>query len=36
MDPPGVRQEVANELYLAYLRDPDGNKFSRALSNAAG
>ena len=25
-DPPGVRQGVAGELYLAYLRDPDGNK----------
>jgi hypothetical protein len=25
-DPPGVRQGGAGELYLAYLRDPDGNK----------
>jgi catechol 2,3-dioxygenase-like lactoylglutathione lyase family enzyme len=27
-DPPGVRQGrlIADELYLAYLRDPDGNK----------
>ena len=25
-DPPGVRQGAAGELYLAYLRDPDGNK----------
>lgn len=25
-DPPGVRQGAADELYLAYLRDPDGNK----------
>lgn len=26
-DPPGVRQSAAGgELYLAYLRDPDGNK----------
>ena len=25
-DPPGVRQGSAGELYLAYLRDPDGNK----------
>ena len=25
-DPPGVRQAAAGELYLAYLRDPDGNK----------
>lgn len=25
-DPPGVRQGAARSLYLAYLRDPDGNK----------
>ena len=25
-EPPGVRQGGAGELYLAYLRDPDGNK----------
>lgn len=25
-DPPGVRQGSAGPLYLAYLRDPDGNK----------
>jgi catechol 2,3-dioxygenase-like lactoylglutathione lyase family enzyme len=25
-DPPGVRQGGFGELYLAYLRDPDGNK----------
>lgn len=25
-DPPGVRQSAAGALYLAYLRDPDGNK----------
>lgn len=25
-DPPGVRQSPAGGLYLAYLRDPDGNK----------
>ena len=25
-DPPGVRQNGAMSLYLAYLRDPDGNK----------
>jgi catechol 2,3-dioxygenase-like lactoylglutathione lyase family enzyme len=25
-DPPGVRGVVGNSLYLAYLRDPDGNK----------
>jgi catechol 2,3-dioxygenase-like lactoylglutathione lyase family enzyme len=25
-DPPGVRQGATGEMYLAYLRDPDGNK----------
>ena len=25
-DPPGIRQGAAGKLYLAYLRDPDGNK----------
>lgn len=25
-DPPGVRESAAGKLYLAYLRDPDGNK----------
>jgi catechol 2,3-dioxygenase-like lactoylglutathione lyase family enzyme len=25
-DPPGVRPSAVGELYLAYLRDPDGNK----------
>ena len=25
-DPPGVRENAAGALYLAYLRDPDGNK----------
>jgi catechol 2,3-dioxygenase-like lactoylglutathione lyase family enzyme len=25
-DPPGVRENPAMRLYLAYLRDPDGNK----------
>ncbi|MCQ8277998.1 VOC family protein [Acetobacteraceae bacterium KSS8] len=25
-DPPGVRQGVRGPVYLAYLRDPDGNK----------
>ena len=25
-DPPGVRAGAAGQLYLAYLRDPDGNK----------
>lgn len=25
-DPPGIRQTDAGPLYLAYMRDPDGNK----------
>ena len=25
-DPPGERQTTAGKIYLAYLRDPDGNK----------
>lgn len=25
-DPPGVRQGASGAIYLAYLRDPDGNK----------
>ena len=25
-DPPGVREGALGKLYLAYLRDPDGNK----------
>ena len=25
-DPPGVRQGATGQMYLAYLRDPDGNK----------
>jgi catechol 2,3-dioxygenase-like lactoylglutathione lyase family enzyme len=25
-DPPGIRQGPAGQLYLAYLRDPDGHK----------
>lgn len=25
-DPPGIRESAAGKLYLAYLRDPDGNK----------
>jgi catechol 2,3-dioxygenase-like lactoylglutathione lyase family enzyme len=25
-DPPGIRPGAASNLYLAYLRDPDGNK----------
>ena len=25
-DPPGVRENAGREIYLAYLRDPTGNK----------
>ena len=25
-DPPGIREGAAGKMYLAYLRDPDGNK----------
>jgi hypothetical protein len=25
-NPPGIRQSAAGKLFLAYLRDPDGNK----------
>ena len=25
-DPPGIRDNAAGKIYLAYLRDPDGNK----------
>jgi catechol 2,3-dioxygenase-like lactoylglutathione lyase family enzyme len=25
-NPPGVRESAGNKVYLAYLRDPDGNK----------
>jgi len=25
-DPPGIREGAAGQIYLAYLRDPDGNK----------
>ncbi len=34
-DPPGVRQGGAGPIYLAYLRDPDGNKLC-ALHRMAG
>lgn len=35
-DPPGVRQVMSRQLYLAYLRDPDGNKLcaNTAFQNA--
>ncbi|MDQ4419092.1 VOC family protein [Sphingobium sp. DEHP117] len=31
-DPPGVRQAAFGNLYLAYLRDPDGNKLCALYS----
>ncbi len=34
-DPPGVRESGLGALYLAYLRDPDGNKLC-ALHRMAG
>jgi catechol 2,3-dioxygenase-like lactoylglutathione lyase family enzyme len=34
-DPPGIRNTEAGSLYLAYLRDPDGNKLC-ALYRPAG
>ena len=30
-DPPGVRESASGNLYLAYLRDPDGNKLCALL-----
>ncbi|HUB15906.1 MAG TPA: VOC family protein [Acetobacteraceae bacterium] len=35
-DPPGVRQGAAGQMYLAYLRDPDGNKLCAFSRVAAG
>ena len=35
-DPPGVRQGSGGPLYLAYLRDPDGNKLCGLHRMAAG
>ena len=35
-DPPGVRQGAAGEMYLAYLRDPDGNKLCALYRKPAG
>jgi catechol 2,3-dioxygenase-like lactoylglutathione lyase family enzyme len=34
-DPPGVRQGAAGQMYLAYLRDPDGNKLCAFARMAA-
>jgi catechol 2,3-dioxygenase-like lactoylglutathione lyase family enzyme len=34
-DPPGVRQGGAGPMYLAYLRDPDGNKLCALCRMAA-
>ena len=35
-DPPGVRQGAAGRTYLAYLRDPDGNKLCALHRMPAG
>lgn len=35
-DPPGIRQGSAGEMYLAYLRDPDGNKLCALYRVPAG
>ena len=34
-DPPGFRQGPAGQIYLAYLRDPDGNKLVGVYRPAA-
>jgi catechol 2,3-dioxygenase-like lactoylglutathione lyase family enzyme len=34
-DPPGIRQGAAGQTYLAYLRDPDGNKLCALCRLAA-
>lgn len=34
-DPPGIRQGGAGPMYLAYLRDPDGNKLCAVCRMAA-
>ena len=33
-DPPGIRQGGAGPMYLAYLRDPDGNKLCAVQPHA--
>jgi catechol 2,3-dioxygenase-like lactoylglutathione lyase family enzyme len=35
-DPPGVRQGSSGNFYLAYLRDPDGNKLCAVYRMAGG
>lgn len=35
-DPPGVREGSAGKMYLAYLRDPDGNKLCALYRVPAG
>ena len=35
-DPPGIRNSPMGDLYLAYLRDPDGNKLCAVHRAAAG
>jgi catechol 2,3-dioxygenase-like lactoylglutathione lyase family enzyme len=34
-DPPGIRQTGGGAMYLAYIRDPDGNKLCAACRMAA-
>jgi catechol 2,3-dioxygenase-like lactoylglutathione lyase family enzyme len=35
-DPPGYRENAFGKLYLAYLRDPDGNKLCGLCREAEG
>jgi len=34
-DPPGIRQIGTRKVYIAYLRDPDGNKFCASCTVAS-
>ena len=33
-EPPGIREGAGNKLYIAYLRDPDGNKICAYCAKA--
>ena len=35
-DPPGMRQGLGGQIYLAYIRDPDGNKLVGVYRPPAG
>ena len=35
-DPPGIRENAAGKLFLAYLRDPEGNKLCGLYRYPAG